>query len=163
MRPMPKPENFSVAVIGGGIGGLIAAISLAYHCPGIHLDIYEQAPEYSEIGAGVGIAVNAAKVLNRLGVYKAANAISGERNHIHRTHRRWDNGSEIVTIDAEFDQPDVRQLSVHRAEFLDVLLDAIKGREIATLHTKKRCVKLIVSYMLHLIPPLNSNKCIGCR
>jgi len=124
---------------------LTTAISLAYHCPGIRLDIYEQAPEYSEIGAGVGIAVNASKVLGRLGVYEAASAISGERNHIHRTHRRWDNGAEIVTIDAEFDQPEVRQLSVHRAEFLDVLLDAIKERGIATLHTKKKCIKLVVS------------------
>ena len=73
------------------------------------------APQYTEIGAGVGIAVNAAKVLHKLGVGKAANAISGERNKIHRSMRRWDNGKEIVTIPADFDQAEIRQLSVHRA------------------------------------------------
>lgn len=144
MRAPMTPKNFHVAIIGGGIGGLTTALSLAHHCPGTIIDVYEQAPEYSEIGAGVGIAVNAARVLHKLGVGKAANAISGERNRIHRTMRRWDNGEEIVTVPADFDQPEIRQLSVHRAEMLDVLLHAIKERGIAALHTNKKCVKLEV-------------------
>lgn len=145
MRAPFQPSNFRVAIIGGGIGGLITAISLVHHCPGIHIDVYEQAPEYGEIGAGVGIAVNATRVLFQLGVGKAASAISGERNRIHRTQRRWDNGEEIVTIPAEFDEKEIRQLSVHRAEILDVLLDAIRERGVVTLHTNKKCVKLVVS------------------
>lgn len=140
-----QPKDFTVAIIGGGIGGLSCALSLAHHCPGIRIDVYEQAPEYTEIGAGVGIAVNAAKILHRLGVGKEANAISGERNNIHRTLRRWDNGEEIVTIGAEFEEGEVRQLSVHRAELLDIMYRAIKERAIATLHTNKRCVHIRVS------------------
>lgn len=164
MRGPPQPNSFRVAIIGGGIGGLITAISLAHHCPEINIDVYEQAPAYAEIGAGVGIAVNAAKVLHRLGVGKAANAISGERNHIHRTHRRWDNGKEIVTVRADFDEGDIRQLSVHRAEFLDILLDAIKERGIATLHTNKKCIGLRVSRRrTHKFNALNSNSKAGNR
>ena len=138
------PRDFHVAILGGGIGGLTTALSIAQHCPGIQISVYEQAPAYGEIGAGVGIGVNAAKILHRLGVGQAANRISGERDGIHRSHRRWDNGAEIVTIPAGFDEGNVRQLSVHRAELLDVLLHAVEERGIATLHTNKRGTKVVV-------------------
>ncbi|KAH8812507.1 hypothetical protein F5884DRAFT_669119 [Xylogone sp. PMI_703] len=133
-----KPSEFRVAIVGGGIGGLSCALSLAHHCPGLNIDVYEQAPQYSEIGAGVGIAVNAAKILHRLGVGKEANAISGERNGVHRTLKRWDNGGEIVTIGADFEEGEIRQLSVHRAELLEVLFNAVKERGLANLHVNKR-------------------------
>ena len=137
-----QPKGFKVAIVGGGIGGLACALSLAHHCPGLQIDVYEQAAQYSEIGAGVGIGVNAAKILHRLGVGKEANAISGWRNKIHRTMRRWDNGEEIVTIGADFDEGEVKQLSVHRAELVDVLLQGIKRIGAANLHASKRCVKV---------------------
>ena len=140
----PRPADFRVAIVGGGIGGLTCALSLAHHCPDIQIDVYEQAPAYKEIGAGVGIGVNAAKILHLLGVGKEANAISGERNGVHRSMKRWDNGDEIVTIDAGFDQGDIRQLSVHRAELLDVLYQATHKSGIATLHTNKRVITVKV-------------------
>lgn len=99
-----QPSSFSVAIIGGGIGGLTCALSLSHHCPSLIFDVYEQAPAYKEIGAGIGIGVHAAKILHRLGVGSAANAISGERNGVHRSMRRWDDGEGIVTIDAGFDR-----------------------------------------------------------
>jgi salicylate hydroxylase len=139
-----------VAIIGGGIGGLACALSLAHHSPSraLRIDVYEQAGQYSEIGAGVGIGVNAARILHRLGVGAEVNAISGERNNIHRTLRRWDNGAEIVTIGADYDEGEIKQLSVHRAELLDVLYKAIVKRGIANLHTNKRCVKAEVSFYI---------------
>lgn len=140
-----QPQDFQVAIIGGGIGGLACALSLAHHCPGLRLDVYEQAAQYSEIGAGVGIGVNAAKILHRVGVGAQANAISGWRNKIHRTMRRWDDGREIVTIGADFDEDEIKQLSVHRAELLEVLLGQIKKTGIAQLYTNKKCVKVEVS------------------
>ena len=162
-----QPHEFKVAIVGGGIGGLITALSLAHHCPGLQIDIYEQAAQFREIGAGVAIGVNATKLLYRLGVGEAASAISGkeatptsrERGDIHRSMRRWDNGGEIVTIPAEFHKGDIRQLLVHRAEFLDVLYEAIKTRGIATMHTNKRCVKVTVGnlrfWMSYLTNKLN--------
>jgi salicylate hydroxylase len=141
---MHPTADFKVAIIGGGIGGLTCALSLAQECPGIKIDVYEQAAQYKEVGAGVGIGVNASKILHRLGVGKAANAISGERNKIHRSLRRWDNGKEIVTVDATFDRKEIRQLSVHRAELLNILFEAIQERGIATLHNLKRSVKVTV-------------------
>jgi salicylate hydroxylase len=141
---MHPNTDFKVAIIGGGIGGLTCALSLAKQCPGIKIDVYEQSAQYKEIGAGVGIGVNAAKILHQLGVGNAANAISGHRNKIHRSLRRWDNGKEIVTIDASFDQEEIRQLSVHRAELLNILFEANRERGVATLHNNKRSVKVTV-------------------
>lgn len=139
-----QAADFRVAIVGGGIGGLICALSLAQQCPGVQICVYEQASQYSEIGAGVGIAVNAAKILHFLGVGQAANKISGERSGIHRSMRRWDDGGEIVTIGADFDAAEIRQLSVHRAELLDVLREAVEQRGVAELYTDKKCVRIEV-------------------
>ncbi|RFU31723.1 hypothetical protein B7463_g4594, partial [Scytalidium lignicola] len=126
-----------VAIIGGGIGGLVCALSLNHHCPGIHVDVYEQAAEYKEIGAGLGIGVNAARLLHKLGLGEAINAIAGRRNGIWISFRRGDTGEEIVTPKADDSSP-IRQMPVHRAEFLDLLKETVVQRKAATLHTNKR-------------------------
>src|SRR4051794_41236009 len=55
-----------VAVIGGGIGGLTAALALLQ--AGFEVEVYEQAPELTEIGGGINMAPNATRVLRRLGL-----------------------------------------------------------------------------------------------
>lgn len=57
-----SPKPLSVAIIGGGIGGLCTAISLLKY-PHIDVQVYEAAPTFGEIGAGVGIAPNAQQAL----------------------------------------------------------------------------------------------------
>jgi salicylate hydroxylase len=155
-QPSSSAEHVSasslrIAIIGGGIGGLATALSLSAHNPELTKDnitVYEQAPAYREIGAGIGIGVNAARILKKLEVYEQANAISGDRRGIHRSLRRFDNGEEIVSIgamdDSGCEQGGVRQLSVHRAEFLEVLCDEIRRRECADLVTDKKAVRLTV-------------------
>lgn len=149
-------KKFHVVVIGGGIGGLTAALSLSHHCPGLSISIYEQAPEYKEIGAGIGISVNAARILHIIGVGKAANEISGDRDGIHRSNRRWDNGEEIITIAAmdETGNQGVRQLSVHRAELLEVLVQAVQKNRMARLFTNKKVVKIEVRAQLEQLTEL---------
>src|ERR1035441_10215250 len=53
-------------IIGGGIGGLCAAIALRRG--GIDARVFEQADPLREVGAGLTIWTNAVKVLSRLGV-----------------------------------------------------------------------------------------------
>jgi salicylate hydroxylase len=123
------PATFKVAIIGGGIGGLTTALSIARQNPTLqNITVFEQAPAYKEIGAGIGIGVNAARILKKLGVWDAANAVSGERNGLHRSCRRFDTGEEIVAVGAmdEDGAGGVRQLSVHRAEILDVLYQELR-------------------------------------
>lgn len=142
-----SPATFHVAIIGGGIGGLTTALSLATYSPELaNITVYEQAPEYGEIGAGVGIGIQAGRVLQKLGVWEAATAISGDRNNIHRSTRRWDNDDVIVDVEAvkTNNGEAVKQLWVHRAEFLEVLHTEIRRRGCAKLETDKRAVKLEV-------------------
>jgi salicylate hydroxylase len=43
----------TIAVVGGGIGGILTAIGLGKHGYDVHL--FEQAPKFSEIGAGIAM------------------------------------------------------------------------------------------------------------
>jgi len=141
-------SGLQIAIVGGGIGGLSAALSIAHYCPGLsasNITVYEQAPEYSEIGAGVSIGVSAGRVLQKLGVYEAVNAISGYRTNVHRSNRRWDTDELIVDASAFKNgdsKEEVQQLWLHRAEFLDILYSEVRQRNCARLETKKRCVGL---------------------
>jgi salicylate hydroxylase len=58
-----------VIIIGGGIGGLAAALALLRL--GIDVGVYEQAAELAEVGAGVQIGANGTRVLHALGLKEA--------------------------------------------------------------------------------------------
>ena len=53
-------------IVGGGIGGLCAAICL--RLTGWDVQVFEQAPEITEIGAGLQISPNGVKILEHIGV-----------------------------------------------------------------------------------------------
>jgi salicylate hydroxylase len=53
-------------VVGGGIGGLAAALGLAR--VGRSVTVLEKAPEFGEVGAGLQLGPNASRMLDRLGV-----------------------------------------------------------------------------------------------
>ncbi|NUT52834.1 MAG: NAD(P)-binding protein [Saccharothrix sp.] len=58
------------AVIGGGVGGLTAAIGLRRH--GWEVDVFERAPAPPDVGTGLGIWPDALAALDRLGLGDAA-------------------------------------------------------------------------------------------
>ena len=57
----------SIAIIGGGVGGLTAAIALRRH-PGVRVQVYERTSEFRELGALIGLAPNGLRTLEALGV-----------------------------------------------------------------------------------------------
>lgn len=61
-----KQENLPVLVAGGGIGGLAAALALVRQ--GFQVQVFEQAPEIGEIGAGIQLGPNAFHAFDALGV-----------------------------------------------------------------------------------------------
>jgi salicylate hydroxylase len=69
--------------------------------------------------------------------------ISGKRSGVWITFRKFDDGTDVVTVPSA-DTEEVKSLPVHRAEFLDLLVDNVKQRHAARLHTNKRCRKLTV-------------------
>src|SRR3984893_12920153 len=58
--------SLRVAIVGGGIGGLTAALAL--RARGLDVTVFEQAEVLREIGAGVSIQPNAARLLRRVGL-----------------------------------------------------------------------------------------------
>jgi salicylate hydroxylase len=70
----------SIAVISAGIGGLTAAVALRQ--AGFDVDVYEQAQELTEVGGGINMGPNAARILYRLGLGDAL-----DREAVHPTSR----------------------------------------------------------------------------
>lgn len=60
-----RPDT-TIAIAGGGIGGLAAAIALDH--AGFDVTVYEQAPAIESVGAGIALWPNATRVLDRLGI-----------------------------------------------------------------------------------------------
>jgi 6-hydroxynicotinate 3-monooxygenase len=59
-------KNLSIAIIGAGMGGLASAAALRR--VGIDVTVYEQASQFSRLGAGIQIGCNAMKVLRGIGL-----------------------------------------------------------------------------------------------
>ena len=81
-----------VAVIGGGIGGLGAALSLLR--VGLDVHVYEQAHALREFGAGIQVSPNASRVFHGLGLGDALAKLGVRPLAFHL--RRWDDGSTLV-------------------------------------------------------------------
>ncbi|KAK4068108.1 hypothetical protein Trihar35433_6668 [Trichoderma harzianum] len=134
-------KSLRIAIVGGGLGGLMTALCVHSFCDPttIKIDVYEQASEYKEIGAGVSLGRNTLRVIKQIGLYEQTYAIAGKTN-IWLSARRYDTGEEIARIRADGDEPS--HLPVHRAEFLALLVRTIKERAAATLHPSKKCLTI---------------------
>ena len=64
----------SILISGAGIAGLTAALALAGK--GFRVEVHEKAPKLETAGAGIQLSPNALRVLGRLGVLKAVQAVS---------------------------------------------------------------------------------------
>lgn len=145
-----KHDNaFRIAIVGGGLGGLFTALCIHHHCKAadvpVKIDVYEQAAQYKEIGAGLGLGLNAAKLAHAIGIGDKLNAISGleEGNHSWLVFRRFDNREDVVNLDVH-EVGKIRQAPCVRTELLDLFKSTIEERGAATLHTKKACWKVEV-------------------
>jgi salicylate hydroxylase len=108
-----------VAVIGGGIGGLVAARALLLR--GFEIDVYEAAPELREVGAGVALGPNAMKALRALHLEEPVRAVAGETRR--QLMRNWRSGRVISAVERERQARTfgAAAANVHRADLLDVL------------------------------------------
>ena len=75
-QPRARYLDAPVAIIGAGIGGVTAALSLQHS--GVPVRVFEQARALREIGAGVTITPNAMNVLDFLGIGPALAEQAGE-------------------------------------------------------------------------------------
>jgi salicylate hydroxylase len=125
--------NHKIAVIGGGIGGLAAALAL--HHAGMDVDVYEQAPELNEVGGGIQVAPNAARILYRLALGPSLDrhAVRGVEMH----QRRWDDGRTLQKAPLNplcgelYGAP---HLTMHRADLQTIIAEGLPRERIHLGH-----------------------------
>ena len=119
-----------VAIIGGGIGGLTAALAFARRKANV--TVYEQAPALKEVGAGLQITPNGARALHALGVGKALEATGVAATAV--VPMNAVSGKVITRFDLTKQSPQYRFF--HRAALLDMLA---RGCEAAGVTIKLGC------------------------
>jgi 2-polyprenyl-6-methoxyphenol hydroxylase-like FAD-dependent oxidoreductase len=111
-------RKLSIGIVGGGIGGVAAAVAL--HRVGISATVYERAREIREVGAGMMLWPNATRVLKELGLLEAVAACSGPNEHF---LVRASTGALLMNIG--LGQFEVPALCTRRSELLEALLSAL--------------------------------------
>src|SRR5579859_1303108 len=119
---MQSRKRLTAIVIGGGIGGITAAIALRQ--AGIDATVYERAPELGEVGSGLPLFSNALKALQKLGLGDKIEALGEHANTLNLSTWRGE-----VLLDAT-NEKHLRRLGtvatvVHRAELLALLVDTL--------------------------------------
>ncbi|MFC5633316.1 FAD-dependent monooxygenase [Streptomyces bullii] len=116
-------------VVGAGIGGLAATLSLRR--AGCDVTLVERAPRFTEVGAGIQLAPDATRVLRRLGLLDAVAAQATRPSHL--SFRTWSDGAEICrytlgrAAEEAFGAP---YLQLHRADLHQALAAEVPPRSV---------------------------------
>lgn len=128
-----------VVIAGGGIGGMTAALALLQR--GFEVELYEQAQEIKEVGAGIQISPNGNRALDSLGVFEQLKTLScdPERKEL----RLWSSGEPWPLFDLgklAIDRYGYPYLTVYRPDLLDTLRRAVLAEDPAAIRLKSRVV-----------------------
>ena len=122
-----------IGIIGAGIGGLSAALALRQ--AGFEVDVYEQAPELTEVGGGINMAPNAVRVLHRLGLGPALDRVGVRPRETHQ--RRWQDGRTLQRAPLN---PLCEQLygaphmTIHRRDLVAVIASGLASERVHLGH-----------------------------
>lgn len=123
----------TIVIAGGGIGGLAAA--LACSRAGWAVQLLEQAPVFSEVGAGIQLGPNATRILHDWGLENALQNIAAYPLRLQA--RSAGTGRELGVLPlgertrARYGAP---HATVHRADLHHVLLEAVRKQPLVQWH-----------------------------
>lgn len=136
-QPAPLGDSLRIAVVGAGVAGLCTALALA-RVGFKHVDIYEGAAHFGEIGAGIQVAPNMSAVLERLGVLEAVtrDSVALAGIHIRRcTTNEVLSASSFAHLQQAYRYP---QMVCHRADLSRTLYEACLATDVVQLHFDSR-------------------------
>src|SRR5258708_11826520 len=136
--------NNRVAIVGAGVGGLTAALALIRQ--GIGVDVYEQAPERKELGAGVQSGGDGQGGVDGLGVGAGAErlgvVVAGKEIRLWSTGQTW----KLFDLGAvSVERYGFPYMMFHRGDLHTVLLDAIRRERPDAIHLDRKCIGLTQS------------------
>ena len=129
---LPSQARLSVVIVGGGIGGLCAAVALV--SKGVAVTVCERASEFGEVGAGIQLSPNATRILHAWGFGPALQSVAFRPDAVEA--RGWLNGDLIGhapldnNIQSSLGSP---YLHIHRADLLALLIDYLRNSRLAQL------------------------------
>ena len=134
MSGAKKPK---ILIAGGGIGGMTAGAALLQR--GFDVEIFEQAGELREVGAGIQISPNGNRALDSIGAFETLRRLSckAERKEV----RLWNSGKTWKLFDlgetgvARYGYP---YLTVYRPDLLSVCADAVRRLKPDAIHLNAR-------------------------
>ena len=137
MMVQANGQGLPILVAGGGIGGLAAAYALARQ--GIAVRVFEQAPEFKELGAGIQLGPNIFRALDKLGL---KDAVLADAHRPPAMEMRCALSGELVT---QIPLDDPRFLHrfqypyavTHRADIHAAILKACQANNLVTLETQR--------------------------
>jgi salicylate hydroxylase len=130
-------EEIKVLIAGGGIGGLTAALECARQ--GFAVEVFEQAAEFSDVGAGIQLSPNPSRVLLSLGLGDALQSVAFLPEGTEFRH--WRNGkllSHNPLGAVALEKYGAPYYHIHRADLTNVLAEAAGVEPNVTLHTDVR-------------------------
>ena len=138
---MTSWKDQQVLIVGGGIGGLAAALALARQ--GIPSQVVDQAAEFKEIGAGIQLGPNVFWMFEKLGLIESISALAVFPNNLVMLDSIT--GEEVTRISLgdtfrkKFHHP---YALIHRADFHRVLLDACRKSNLIRLDASQKIVEV---------------------
>ena len=143
MAHKPTNTRIEVAIVGGGVSGLCLAIALLKY-PHIKVDIYEAAPAFAEIGAGVAFGPNACNALRMISpeveqAFLRQVTHNGWEELRHTWNEfRWAGGPKAGEIIAS-PTTEIGQATAHRAKLFAELMNLLPKE---VVHFNNRLVRI---------------------
>ena len=111
----------NIGIIGAGIGGLTAAIATEQF--GFHTRVFERAPAFRPVGAGITLGANAMGVYSKLGLREK---IENRGNPLEAALLKDASGTILsrVNLEAAGEKCGTSSVAIHRARLHDILLES---------------------------------------
>ena len=135
-------SKLNIAIVGAGIGGMSCALGLSRN--GFNVTVFEQAPELSEVGAGLTITPNATKGLNYLNLGDGIKSVG--MAHTNQGVRHFETGEMIVPLERGekmMQKYGAYQFQAHRADVHNLFIESMKEHPESKIYVDHRLTGLV--------------------